>query len=141
MYSDFSLKALINQWNASTLGPNPFVQVGQTSTNIELKFNKDRLLRSPSAQLQAVAHLAEKDELTVNVLGGTIMYGVNSKIDPQNKYEIEVLTVASNFPAPQSYLQSKIDPYTGLAGHVLLSYPQGGKILTSMGHWIELMKI
>lgn len=31
--------------------------------------------------------------------------------------------------------------YTGLAGHVLLSYKEGGKILTSMGHWIELMKI
>lgn len=30
----------------------------------------------------------------------------------------------------------------GCAGHVILSYPKGGgKILTSMGHWIELMKL
>lgn len=61
MFSDFSLKALINQWNSELLGPNPFVQVGQTSTAIELKFNKDRLLRSPSSQLQAVAQLSRSD--------------------------------------------------------------------------------
>lgn len=29
----------------------------------------------------------------------------------------------------------------GSACHVLLTYPSGGMILTSMGHWIELMKI
>lgn len=43
------------------LGPNPFVKVGETSTDIKLKFKKDRLLRSPSSQLQAVAHLAASD--------------------------------------------------------------------------------
>lgn len=29
----------------------------------------------------------------------------------------------------------------GSAGHCLLTYKSGGHILTSMGHWIELMKI
>ncbi len=29
----------------------------------------------------------------------------------------------------------------GTACHVLLTYPSGGMILTSMGHWIELMKV
>jgi hypothetical protein len=28
MFSDFSLKALIAQWKAEVLGPNPFKQVG-----------------------------------------------------------------------------------------------------------------
>lgn len=28
MFSDFSLKALINDWDASLLGPNPFVKTG-----------------------------------------------------------------------------------------------------------------
>ena len=69
------------------------------------------------------------------------MYGVDSRIQTKQKYQLEILTVASNFPAPYSYLECKIGSNVGLAGHVLLSYPKGGKILTSMGHWIELMKI
>ncbi len=28
MFSDFSLKALIGQWDQSILGPNPFKKVG-----------------------------------------------------------------------------------------------------------------
>lgn len=58
MFSDFSLKALINQWDAEVLGPNPFVKVDDTYTAIQLKFEKARLLRSPSSQLQTVARLA-----------------------------------------------------------------------------------
>lgn len=61
MFSDFSLKALINQWNSEILGPNPFVKVDDTNTDILLKFDKDRLLQSPSSQLQAVANLAASD--------------------------------------------------------------------------------
>jgi hypothetical protein len=29
----------------------------------------------------------------------------------------------------------------GLAGHVLLTLPSGGKLLTSMGHWMELSQL
>ena len=35
----------------------------------------------------------------------------------------------------------EIDGHIGTAGHVLLTYKNGGCILTSIGHWIELMKI
>ena len=28
MFSDFSLKALINEWNPDMLGPNPFRNIG-----------------------------------------------------------------------------------------------------------------
>lgn len=31
--------------------------------------------------------------------------------------------------------------HKGTAGHILLTYSSGGHLLTSMGHWIELMKI
>ena len=34
-----------------------------------------------------------------------------------------------------------IGDHTGLAGHCLLTYPSGGKLLTSCGHWIELVKL
>jgi hypothetical protein len=52
-----------------------------------------------------------------------------------------VLTIhltQDNLPAA---LLHDIDGEVGDAGHVLLRYPSGGMILTSMGHWIELMKI
>lgn len=86
MFSDFSLKSLIKNWRSDILGPNPFVKVGETSKTIELKFEKDRLLRSPSSQLQAVAHLAANNELSVHVLGGTIIYGVDSRVSSNDKY-------------------------------------------------------
>lgn len=35
----------------------------------------------------------------------------------------------------------KIGDLVGSAGHCLLTYKSGGHILTSMGHWVELMKI
>ena len=34
MFSDFSLKSLINEWSVPHLGPNPFVKVGETSTAV-----------------------------------------------------------------------------------------------------------
>lgn len=40
---------------------------------------------------------------------------------------------------PQYHLE--IDGHKGSAGHVLLKYKSKGQLLTSMGHWIELMKI
>lgn len=136
MFSDFSLKALIREWDSKILGPNPYQNIGETSTAITLKFDKNALIRSPSSQLQAVARLASGDELLVQVLGGTIMYAVDSRVSSEGKYELEVLTIASNFPAPHPYLESKIVRHVGLPAHTVLSYPNGGKIITSMGHWI-----
>ena len=38
MFSDFSLKALIKEWDSTLLGPNPFVETGQTSNPIDMRF-------------------------------------------------------------------------------------------------------
>lgn len=54
MFSDFSLKALIKNWDSKLLGPNPFVKTGQTSSAFELRFKADELKQCPSAQLQIV---------------------------------------------------------------------------------------
>ena len=59
------------------------MKVGETSTAIKLKFKKDRLIRSPSSQLQAIGHLAASDELSVRVLGRTILYAVDSRVSPR----------------------------------------------------------
>lgn len=88
MFSDFSLKALIKEWDKDVLGVNPFVQVGETSTPIQLRFNKNQLLRSSSTQLQAAAELSEDNLITVNVMGGTITYAVDSSINLTDKYTI-----------------------------------------------------
>ena len=40
MFSDFSLKALVKNWDAHQLGPNPFVRVGQHTGLFELRFEQ-----------------------------------------------------------------------------------------------------
>ena len=38
-------------------------------------------------------------------------------------------------------LKWEINKNEGVCGHVLIKYPTGGKLLTSCGHWIELVKL
>lgn len=85
--------------------------------------------------------MAEGGKCNIQAAGGTIVYCVNSKNLSHEIYKLQVLTVVSSIPAPSKHLTSKIGSHEGSAGHVLLKYPSGGMILTSMGHWIELMKI
>lgn len=58
MFSDFSLKALINTWKPEILGPNPFVNIGETSEPFTLKFRAEDLKDCPSSQLQIVGEMA-----------------------------------------------------------------------------------
>lgn len=85
--------------------------------------------------------MAEGGRCNIHAAGGTIVYCVNSKNLNHNVYKLQVLTVVTTIPAPKRHLSSKIGEFEGSAGHVLLKYPSGGMILTSMGHWVELMKI
>ena len=56
MFSDFSLKALINEWrDEDYFGPNPFVHFSSYGGNFNLRFDPKKFLESPSAQLQTVA--------------------------------------------------------------------------------------
>lgn len=88
-----------------------------------------------------VGKLAEGGHCNVKTMAGTIIYSVDKNKIDKSKYKLEVLTIAtSNVPKDSNYIL-EIDREQGSAGHVLLTYPTGGKILTSMGHWIELMKI
>lgn len=138
MFSDFSLKALIAKWNEKHLGPNPFVKVDETNNGFDLYFDNETLKKCPSAQLQIIAEMAEKGECHVHALGGTIVYGINRSLTETKEYKLEVLTVVKSLNIKN---QVKIKDVKGQAGHVLLTYPSGGTLLTSMGHWIELMKV
>jgi hypothetical protein len=60
MFSDFSLKALVKQWNEKyELGPNPFVKTGEYSGMFEIRFDCSQLKECPSAQLQIIGDMAE----------------------------------------------------------------------------------
>lgn len=142
MFSDFSLKALVQNWKDKyELGPNPFVQTDQHFGDIVLRFNPGELKECPSAQLQTVGDMAEAGMCNVVAAGGTIVYSVDSTKINHNHYKTQILTVVPTIKPKSGKLTCKIGEFEGNAGHVLLTFPSGGMILTSMGHWVELMKV
>merc|ERR1712050_221137 len=67
-------------------------------------------------------------------------------------YDLKVLTVVSDFvgnlggscqiPDDKKCAVGEGDKQKrGVAGHVTLTYAEGGQLVTSMGHWIELTRI
>merc|ERR1712113_1070929 len=77
----------------------------------------------------------------------TIVYTVNPQRARTDLYKLKVLTVATDFVGGSlsESLKCSIGDGTGLkrgaAGHVTLTYAEGGQLVTSMGHWIELTRI
>jgi hypothetical protein len=139
MYSDFALKALIQEWDTSALGPNPFKNCGEFGGNFTIRFISSELAQCPSAQLQRVAELCEEGTVQVHAMGSTIIFSVDNAKTDTSRYQLKVLTVA-NIPERHSS-DCRVGDYTGFAGHVLLTYPKGGKLLVSCGHWIELSRV
>ena len=43
MFSDFSLKTLIKNWDEKYLGPNPFIRDGDTNFPFQISFNPNTL--------------------------------------------------------------------------------------------------
>ena len=84
--------------------------------------------------------MAEGGKCHVAAMGGTILYSVDKNVKAE-QYDLQLLTVVSNAKVNEDNLKCQIGDHVGSAGHVLLNYKSGGRILTSMGHWIELMKI
>eukprot|EP00727_Mastigamoeba_balamuthi_P001548 m51a1_g11390 hypothetical protein (421) ;mRNA; r:20767-22080 len=145
MFSDFSLKALIGAWDEHLLGPRPFVKAGEFSQSFKLQFVPGVLKECVSSQLQTVGSLCEKGEAVVHALGGTIAYTVLPLAFDNAAYKAEVLTVqtqwSGTFAPPANMPRVHVRDIEGLAGHVLLTYPSGGQILTSSGHWVELARL
>lgn len=144
MCSDFAVKALINDWNES-LGPNPFVKVGECTTFIELFFLPKNLEESPSKQLQMVGQLCQTGKTTIHALGGTVVFGVNKKNADNQNYKLSVLTIVTKtsgcgVDSNNEYAWT-IEDKTGTVGHALLKYKTGGILILSAGHWIELSNL
>lgn len=153
MCSDFSLKSLIHEWSEEVLGPNPFVKVGECSDSFCLEFDPAALQDDEvPQQLQVVGELcAAQGKAVVSALGGTIVYTVDPKRRPTEAYELKVLTVVTDHAevSRQSWSPDMLcstgsgdSERRGLAGHVSLTYKEGGgQLITSNGHWIELTRV
>ncbi|MFO0652892.1 MAG: hypothetical protein U0326_42135 [Polyangiales bacterium] len=155
MFSDFSLKALISAWRAAAatgaFGPCPLVKLGEFSSRFELRFDPATLRACGSAQLERVGELCENGEASVAALGGTIAYALDAEVAANAPYRAEVLTVATDFegsPALSRFADSLrggrvsvVGAHRGAAGHVRITFPRGGVMLLSCGHWVELVKL
>eukprot|EP00927_Polykrikos_kofoidii_P062165 TRINITY_DN56987_c0_g1_i1.p1 TRINITY_DN56987_c0_g1~~TRINITY_DN56987_c0_g1_i1.p1 ORF type:complete len:551 (-),score=78.29 TRINITY_DN56987_c0_g1_i1:59-1711(-) len=135
MFSDFSLKALIQEWDEALLGPNPFEQLGTCMGRLKLRFDPAELLVCPSSQLSKVGNLCEEGSADLHAIADTIVFGVvQAHADAARAaghYELQQLTRAQ--------AEGREDE---TAGHVLLTYAQsGGRLLTSAGHWMELSNL
>ena len=93
MFSDFSLKALIAQWDEKLLGTNPFVKIGETAGDVQLFFKAAALKECPSAQLQIVGDMSEGGHCNLHTLGQTIVYTVNPQKVDKDAYRLDILTI------------------------------------------------
>lgn len=153
MCSDFSLKSLIFGWSEEELGPNPFSKVGTCDRQFCLEFVPSELQdEEVPQQLQVVGELcADKGKAIVAAMSDTIVYTVRPDRLKTEAYDLKVLTIVTDMASPQITPQEAeackcsisegSTKKTGWAGHVTLSYPSGGQLITSMGHWMELSKV
>jgi len=148
MCSDFSLKALIKDWDPALLGPNPFVQIGTFSDRFKVRFDAEKLATCPSSQLQKVGELcSDKGQAVVSAMSDTIVYTVDPAKAVNEIYKLEILTIVTEMSGfnlakgLQESMRCEIGAHYGSAGHCIVTYPSGGTILTSAGHWLELVNL
>ena len=144
MFSDFSVKSLIRNWDEGLFGSNPFVITGDCADSMNLHFKKEDLINSPSSQLQMLGELSISEDVQLHLLPGTIIFTIDqNKIDKES-YHLNLLTLASDYKSEK--IEQRAPPIefhgkTGTIGHVMLRFSSGGIMLLSAGHWIELKNI
>jgi hypothetical protein len=158
LFSDFSLKALINAWKPEFWGPIPFVNMGSCSGHVKIRFDPKVLQQCPLGQLRAVGDLcanSSKEEEDISVAGvnamiNTIVYGLSPEAMKASEYSIQVLTIVTDMkcyshartlsPKDKDKVH-QIGEYAGCLGHALLTFPGGGQMLTSAVHWKDLLNM
>ncbi len=135
MFGDFSLKALINDWDATILGPNPFDRVGACNSSMNLAFDSQQLLACPSGQLQNVGKLNDGiSKAELHCLGGTIVCTLKDENiyhtgSPSDLYDLEVLTIATAIDRMAVYTPpptASTDPFSEAANGTTTSPPAFG---------------
>jgi len=145
MCSDFAVKSLINNWKEEHLGPKIFKKLGECTSAIELRFNSTDLKNCPSAQLNVVGDLCPDGKACIHALSGTVVVGLDKVKADTKEFKVDILTVATNaggFKTPtDDTCLWEISGQKGTVGHALVKYPNGGLLLISAGHWIELSNL
>jgi hypothetical protein len=143
MFSDYSLRAAITDWDAELLGPLPIEALGSCSEKFTLRFDPKTLTECTSTQLNTVGELCTDGSAVVRAMVGTVVYTV---VDTSSApYSTQVLTIQTDhskeFRGVPAGKECVIGASKGSAGHVLITYPSGGQMLFSSGHWISLAQI
>merc|ERR1711964_465939 len=105
MCSDFSLRALIKQWDETKLGANPFMELPfGCSGNMKLGFDTEVLKGCASAQLQKVGEMSEDGTAVMHAQSNTILYTLkNAHQRHTGSAQVDVLTVVSEFNGPRGF--------------------------------------
>jgi hypothetical protein len=147
MMSDFSVKALMNEWTTprSVLGSNCLVRLGAANYGVQLWFDKQQLRSCCSTQLKALAELSTSSTADVHCMSDTILFGINHQVACQSHhYELSVLTIATLVDkqvVPKSDFTCELAGKHGAVGHAILVYASGGILMLAGSHWLELCNI
>lgn len=140
MFADFSVKAIINDWDQSVLGPLPFVKMGECSKNINLYFDPDVLKASESNQMRIVGELCRDGKAGIHCMSETIVFGLNKPKAETTAYTFKLLTKAITAQKFDSFSEYYIEGKYSV-GHASMKYQTGAVIFFSAGHWIDLKDI
>lgn len=139
MFGDFSVKAILNNWDSSILGDNPFEQIGECNNSINLTFDSKTLMESESNQMRIVGELCRDGVASIHCMSNTVVFALKKNaILKTTKYEGKILTKAESNGV---YDKSNLIDGKYTIGHVSLKYKSGCIIFFSAGHWIELNDI
>lgn len=145
MFSDFSLKALIAKWDESLFGPKAFQQIGIFAGHFILRFDPEILKQCTLSQLQVVGELgADEGRAIVDAFAETIIFTLSGEAESSTAYTVEILTVQTSWGDNVKSVRgipAKIGDHIGTIGHAVLTYPTGGQLVASSGHWFELSRI
>jgi hypothetical protein len=147
MMSDFSVKALMNEWTTprSVLGSNCLVKLGAAHHGVQLWFDKQQLRSCCSTQLKALAELSTSSTADIHCMSDTILFGINHQVAGQSQhYELSVLTIATLVDkqvVPKSDFTCELAGKHGAVGHAVLVYASGGILMLAGSHWLELCNI
>lgn len=157
LFSDFSLKALINSWNEEMFGLNPFIRYDDFKKGeIKISFEKEKFKNSNLKQLQVISELVSTKEeignISVKVLEETISFGFKEELLNTESYNIEILSNIKNeleeIKETQEFKRRKINKSS--IGQAIINFKKKdeqnnieeyGKILVSNSHFCELSEI
>lgn len=152
--ADFSLKALINDWDSDIFGKNPMIKYENIKEQqLEIEFEKNKFANSGLKQLKIISDLVDDNEnkglITLHVLNETISFKLNNLVD--EKYNIDILSVIKNSKtdidehvSKKKKLSSECDcklTTDEFIGQAIINFIGGGKIFISNGHFSELCNI